>query len=400
MSGAISSIRIKGIQDDHLTNVPQLNFIKNSYMQYNKTSTEKIKIQFSGPVDFSKKVSCIIPNKADYLNKIYLCVSLPALQKTSGTYASWTNSIGHAIIDYIDLEIGNRFIDRQLGLFMEIWEELTGKDKNENILIGKTSNTETLKLYAESPSFYITPFRFWFCDFLEHSFPLYALLYHNIKISIKFKDFSSCINYDGTTPPTDVSFNDAYLLCDYIYVQRKPVKIEKLNLLITQTQVKENSGEEVNYSSGVFKAVLPFNHPVKELLWVFIEKESLDNNDAFNFSKRNINPFLPTQPLMKEAVLLIESKEYFKQLDEKIYRTVNSSKYHTNTTDRFIYTFPFCEYPENHQPSGSLNFSCIDTFTLQGTMNPGITENFIYVFSINYNWLVIENGLSVLKYIS
>ncbi len=400
MSGAISSLKIKGLQDKNLTETPQLNFIKNSYLQYNKISTEKIKVEFSGTANFSKKVTCILSNKGDYLSKIYLCLTLPSLTPIDGTYASWTNSIGHAIIDYIDLEIGNRLIDRHYGLFMEIWEELTGKDKNENLMIGKTSNITTLQTYANGNSSYIIPFRFWFCEDIAHAFPLYALKYHSMKITIKFKDFSQCINYDGATQPNEVSFIDAYLLCDYIYVQHKPQKIEKINLLLTQTQIKENSGEEVNHSASVFKTNLPFNHPIKELFWVFIEKESIDNNDPFNFSKRNTNPLLPTQSLMRSVTLYLDSKEYYKEFDEKIYRQTTSDKYHTNTTDRFIYTFPFCEYPEMLQPSGSLNFSCIDTFTISGTMNSPVNENYLYVFGVNYNWLEIENGLSALKYLT
>jgi hypothetical protein len=399
MSGAISALKISGLQDKNLTDVPQLNFIKNSYMQYNKISTEKIKVEFDGIVDFNKQVSCILPDKADYISKIYLCISLPELVPTGGTFASWTNSIGHAIIDHIDLEIGNRLIDRHYGLFMEIWEELTGKDKNENLSIGKTSNLDTLKQYAEESSFYIIPLRFWFCEELESALPLYALKYHRVKITIKFKGFSECVNYDGGSPPTTVSINDAYLMCDYIYMQRKPHKIERLSILITQTQIKETSGEEVNHSGSVFKTNLPFNHPVKELLWVFIEKDSIDNNDPFNFSQRNTDPSIPTRPLMKSVSLFIDGSQYFKHFDEKIYRTINSYTHHTNTTDRFIYTFPFCQYPERHQPSGTLNFSCIDSFTLNGEMQPNVSENYLYVFGINYNWLEIENGVSALKYI-
>lgn len=400
MSGAIANLKIKGLQDKLLTEKPELNFINNNYIQYNKISTEKIKVDFSENVNFSRKVTCVLPHKADYLSKIYLCITLPPLVITSGTYASWTNSISYAMIDYIDLEIGNRLIDRQYGLFMEIWEELTGKDKNENMLIGKTSNLESLKLYAADTSTYMAPLRFWFCEKPELALPIYALTYHRVKLIIKFKDFSQCINYDGATPPETVRFLDSYLLCDYIYVQYKPQKVEKINMLITQIQVKENSGEEVNHSSSVFKTNLPFNHPVKELLWVFIEKENLDNNDVFNFSKRNTDPFLPTQSLVREITLHIDGKEYFKILDEKIYRSINSYKYHTNTTDRFIYTFPFSEKPEDYQPSGTLNFSCIDDFTISGTMNSPVNENYLYVFAINYNWLEIENGICTLKYLT
>jgi hypothetical protein len=399
MSGAISALKVKGLQDQNLTSIPQLNFITNSYLQYNKPSTEKIKVEFDGAVNFSKRVSCILPDKADYLSSIYLHVNLPPLQMTSGTFASWTNSIGHAIIDSIDLEIGNRLIDRHYGLFMEIWEELTGKDKNENSAIGKTSNIATLKTYALDHSSYIIPLRFWFCENIGTALPLYALKYHRVKLSIKFKSFDSCINYDGVSPPTTVNITNAYLICDYIYLQHIPKKIEKLSILINQIQIKETSGEEVNHSSSVFKTNLPFNHPVKELLWVFIEKDSLDNNDPFNFSKRNTDPLVPTQSLMRSVSLFVDGNEYFKHFDEKVYRTSNSMKYHTNTTDRFIYTFPFCEHPESIQPSGSLNFSCIDSFTINGQMNAPVNENYLYVFAINYNWLEIENGVSGLKYL-
>ena len=70
-----------------------------------------------------------------------------------------------------------------------------------------------------------------------------------------------------------------------------------------------------------------------------------------------------------------------------------------------IYCFPFCLYPENNNPSGSLNFSKVKDFTINldyrktSNIYTTIPETYIFkAYAINYNILKINNGLAGLVY--
>lgn len=400
MGGAVIKLHLKGVQDDHLTSNPQVNFLVGQYYNHVDFSIEQLKVYFYEDANFGKKITIDVPRKADFLNKMYFCFTLPPLVKTNGTYAAWTNSIGHAIIDYVEIEIGGQSINKHYGLFLEIWDELSGNEKNENLMIGKVSNLESVQSNALDESTYCVPFQFWFCKSIRSALPLMNLVYHKVKLTIKLKQFSECIIHDGNLPPTAVKLADAYILADYIYIdetERIKMKSMPYESLIEQVQYKD---AQEGTSNGVFKSSIPFNHPVKELLWVFIEDLSIDNNDWFNFSRRNPTPFTKISSLMKNCTFLVDGKEYEERKDEIVYRYVNSKRYHTNVTDKHIYNISFCDKPEEWQPSGALNFSRIDEAIIHGDMRSGTPSNKLFIFGVNYNWLTIKNGIGIVKYMT
>ena len=117
--GAIQqlSYALNGIQDTFLTGKPKHNFIKQAYKQYNNFAIERIKITSKNKIQFDKQITFEIKKLGDFLKKVYFEFSLPILTPTSGTFAGWTNGIGYAIIDYVDIKINNVFLDRRYGLF-------------------------------------------------------------------------------------------------------------------------------------------------------------------------------------------------------------------------------------------------------------------------------------------
>lgn len=399
MPGAIYQLKAKGPQDQFLTSKPQVNFINKIYKQYTNFSIEPIRLDFNDDVDFGRSSKITIKHKGDLLSKIYLKFSLPKLNKTSGEYAGWTNSIGHSIIKYVDIQIGGHTIDRHYGIFMEIWNELTCINNNYDQLIGKYHHVSLLTQNALKDSTYYIPLQFWFCKTLGTSFPLISLHSHEISIIFKFRPFEECIVYDGVTPPSRVSLYAPELIADYVFLddpERKIISNKEHKILIEQIQTLD--GHELG-SEGTVNASLNFNHPCKELLWVLIEKESEANNDWFNFSLRNPIVFSKIDSLMSKAKLILDGQDRSIMHNYKLYSLVNSSRYHTNTVDKHIFCMPFCDKPENWQPTGTLNFSAIDDAILQINLSGNSSGSInLYVFAINYNLLYIKNGMCSVAY--
>jgi hypothetical protein len=327
---------------------------------------------------------------------MYFAFSLPKLTPTSGTYAAWTNSIGHALIDYIDLMIGETLIDRHYGLFLEIWNELTtkpGRRSSEDQLIGKLDHPGLIQNDALVDTNYTVPLKFWFCNNIGSSLPLISLQYTKIRLLFKLRPFSECIVYDGTTPPLPVNIYNTGLLTEYIFMddtERLKYLNNKVDYIINQTQYFNDS---VNTFSGGHKSQLTFNHPCTELIFVLREITSEQNNDWFNFAQRNVLTFTPVLPILSNAQLTIDGNNILDLTSENILRIVNSNRYHTQTVNKHIYIIPFANEPEKWYPSGSLNFSFADFVELYLNFAVGSTPSNLYVFARNFNVVTIDHGM-------
>lgn len=392
MLGAVFQLHSKGPQDSFLTGRPEFNFIKQVYKQYENFAIEQTKILSNETVNFGNVVTFDIKKIGDFLYKTHFSFTLPKLVKRSGTFAGYTNSIGHAIIEYVDIEIGGTRVDRNYGVFMEIWNELTTLASYSDTLIGKFAHTKLLKTNAVSDSEYKVPLQFWFNKNIGSSLPLLSLRSSSIKIILKLRPFSECIVYDGGIPPAPVNIKDCYLLSDYIFIdevlKRNYIANEHL-FLITQTQF---NGDLHVGTGGVYKSNLAFNHPCSEIIFVLRETASEENNDYFNFSLRNFVINTEILPLLHSSKLILDGKDRTCILDQKTLGTLNTSKYHTNTTDKHIYTMPFCSDPEKSVPTGSLNFSTFTSAILYIKLMESIAPSNCFIFARNYNIITIKES--------
>lgn len=402
MTGAIMQLRARGVQDEQLTFKPEKNFFTKVYQRYTNFSIENIQLSFKENVNWGKKLSVMIPRKGDFIGRMYLCFELPKLEPVTGTYVGWVDSIGHRLIDNVELEIGGQIVCKLYGLYMAIWRELTTRDLfsgNEGNMVGKYLIPSAARYTAVNNSKYVVSLPFWFCEDISRAFPMISLYHHQVKLIFQFKNFSECITYDGNVPPNQIPIVDAYLDTEYIFMDdTERLKWEKMehNLLIEQIQIRD---PDQATGTGVFNAPLQFNHPCKEMLWVFVEKDSEDNNDWLNFAQRTSGYLTDISPIMTRGKLILDGNERFTLQDEKVYRQTYTNRFHTCTTDKHIYVISFCDKPEEFQPSGSLNFSRFSDTSLYCELAKDIASPVkLYIFARNYNWLNIKDGLCRLNF--
>jgi len=221
--------------------------------------------------------------------------------------------------------------------------------------------------------------------------PIIGLQYHEVELKIKFRPFSECITYDGVNGPVvDSKMTSASLYVDYVYLanaERKYFESKPLLYLIDQLQF--GNLEQLSANTTTFKSRLEFNHPVKELQWVFIETDSVDNNDHFNFARR-----ADTAKLMTSATLKTENIDRVFELDESYFRQVQPMLYHTRMTLKYIYNYSFSLRPEDSSPSGTMNFSRYSNVVMQFAMNTSNPGLYLYMYAINTNVLIMSNGMA------
>ena len=119
-----------------------------------------------------------------------------------GGNISYVNSIGHALIDYVELEIGGQAIDRHYGEWMEIWSLLTtskSKQFGYTDMIQRYSADSALGSFLpgkiSGPLTTFTPLQFWFCRNVGLALPLVALQYHEVKVNLQFKPLSELTTF-------------------------------------------------------------------------------------------------------------------------------------------------------------------------------------------------------------
>jgi hypothetical protein len=434
MTGGLLQLAAYGAQDIYLTGNPQISYFIAVYRRYTNFAIQNIPQYFNGNSDFGQKVYCQIDRVGDLMNQVFLRVQLPSLKQYSYTDKNgnlveyyWVNSVGHAIIKIIDIEIGGVIIDRQFGLWMQIWSDLTvpvGKRDGFNSMIGKSdspinlSNNEALDLYV--------PLYFWFCRNIGLSLPLIAIQSQEVRFNVTFRQYEELIISSDGKPinlPSGcnpIEITQTYLDVDYIFLEDQERKIFAQNnhqYLIEQLQVyatsltsnglrqdPTNPNRMDRIPDLTQQIFMNFNHPVKELFWILQNTTVLSiypygGNEWFNFSTQPYQNGLisGTDPMIKGKILF-EGQELFETKDAKWFRTVIPYQRHTNVPNNFIYVYSFSVNPEEFQPSGSCNFSRIDNQVLYLEISDQLIDPIITIFALNYNILNIAGGLVGVEY--
>ena len=105
--------------------------------------------------------------------------------------------------------------------------------------------------------------------------------------------------------------------------------------------------------------------------------------------------------MTKTAKLTLNGNDRFSERPGSYFNLIQPFQHHENIpTNAGINVYSFALKPEEHQPSGTLNMSRIDTATLAiecADLLAGDTA-FLNVYAVNYNVLRILSGMGGLAY--
>jgi len=390
MGGGLLQLVAYGAQDVYLSGNPQITFFKVAYRRHTNFSMESIEQTFNGNADFGRRVTCQISRNGDLIHRMYLQVNLPAASFSKETY------VGLALVKSVELEIGGQRIDKQYGDWMYIWNELslpTGKQAGFKSMVGYSPEHDVT---STDTTLYV-PLEFWFCRNPGLALPLIALQYHEVKVNIEFAAAADA----GIT--STGALGTSALWVDYVFLdtdERRRFAQLSHEYLIEQLQF---TGEE-NISGTSSKVKLNFNHPVKELVWVM--QNSSDKFADFvdgpvgvgTTGTIGIGTTMYTGGNYTVAAKLqLNGHDRFAERQGKYFNMVQPFQHHTNVpTNKGINVYSFALKPEEHQPSGTLNFSRIDSAVLNVTTT--VRASRIRVYAVNYNVLRVMSGMGGLAY--
>ena len=342
-----------GAQDIYLTGNPQITFFKVVYRRHTNFAIESIDQTFNGQADYGKKVTITIARNGDLLHRLYLEMDLAS--STVNAYQT---------IDYAEVEIGGQVIDKQYGEWMAVWTDLSHK-YDEALMLSRMIKSQTKNF---------VPLQFWFCRNPGLALPLIALQYHEVKLNIQFK----------SAPTGAGAMNGLTVWADYIFLdtdERRRFAQVSHEYLIEQVQFSN----DLKSGAGSNQIELRFNHPVKELVWVV-------ESDA---SFAGING-----TVVNDAVIQLNGQDRFKRRNGTYFTNVQRYQHHSGAGDQLtsgkIHVYSFGLKPEEHQPSGTCNFSRIDNAIIN--YNQTGNSSTFRMWAVNYNVLRIMSGMGGLAY--
>lgn len=330
---------------------------------------------------------------------------------------AWVDKLGHSIVDYIEFSIGGNKIDKQYGLFLDIWHELMGKKAQEDVYNRMIGNVTELTTYDRTtkPEYTMQiPLPIWFCRFSGLALPMIALQYNDVNLRIKLRKFSECSYIEANNENTAVSLDDilenmsidltANVLIEYIYLdsyERKKFAQSSHEYLIEQLQINYD-----DYLIGTnYQVDLDFEHPCIGLIWVLQRNKFLQNPDGHTKCHWTTyttevdgtnNPILTSQISFNDYIRVDKfSANYFNYLQPYM---------HANNTPAVgINSYWFSLFPNEHQPSGTCNMSRLPKVRMQFTIDPFYYDNdehyTISIFALNYNILRILGGMGNVAYV-
>ncbi len=359
-----------GAQDIYLTGNPQITFFKVVYRRHTNFSMESIEQTFNGTVSPNARLTATVSRNGDLVHKMYVA-------STIGNGTTTANAGHFELIDNVELEIGGQRIDKQTAQWMETWVQLTepnptGVSGTANG--GLTDGTKFQRMAcaggttaaggAVTAGLVHVPLQFWFCRNAGLALPLIALQYHEVKVILTCGPFTT-----GNTA-------NLTLWADYIYLdtdERRRFAQVSHEYLIEQVQ-------EESVTASASEKTLNFNHPVKELI------VSGDHTSG-----------VLAAPFSGTVGLKLNGHDRFAARDYKYFTRAQVWQHHTGfggvNTDDSIAVYSFALKPEEHQPSGTCNFSRIDNASLVAEFAAAST-----IYAVNYNVLRIMSGMGGLAY--
>jgi hypothetical protein len=347
MSGGIAQLVAVGAQDAHLVGSPEISFFRSTYKRHTNFSQTVERQVIQGNVSNGGMSTIRFERKGDLLSYVYL---VPNNGSAAQGYsaADWRTKIAK-----VELLIGGQVIDDQDSTYSTLIAPILSATNSSKSVAGDLFGG------ANTSRFY--PLRFAFCENLQTALPLIALQYHDVELRITW----------GSAAATDKW--DVY--ANYVYLdtqEREYFASTPQNMIITQVQKATASATKIQE--------LNFNHPVKYLAAgkaTALEILNDDNKLKLQINGTDVGDFKFADPNFSHVPL------YF--------HTTNAAKPATLKT---LFLYPFCLDAAKIQPTGTLNFSRLDSARIVNDTRDCDDD----IYAVNYNILRIENGMGGLLY--
>ena len=408
MAGGLMQLVAYGAQDVYLTGNPKVTFFQAVYKRHTNFAMENIEQTVNGTAASSGRVSVTVARNGDLIADMYVELTSNADTAITTSMDAW---MAERAIATAELSIGGQRIDKHYQKWWRLYAELYLDD-------GKKLNYGKMTSSVKGGAVYL-PLIFFFNRNPGLALPLIALQYHEVRIDF---DLSSVY---------DTNFDSFKVWGNYIYLdteERRRFAQKGHEYLIEQVQ---HTGTDTVTAGATKQVRLSYNHPVKELVWCVAEGDSEGAQTMWNLSKNDgmaevyvdcdsanvvVQAGQYGQPLFESAAgaasffeddagnvetfkLVLNGQDRFKEQSGKYFNQVQPYQHHSGSPYAGVYSYSFALKPEEHQPTGTCNFSRIDNAQVAVKCSSGgAASKNLDMFAVNYNVLRVQSGMGGLAF--
>ena len=431
--GALTQLIALGAADKYLSQNPSITFWRFRYNRYTNFALEPIEQPFNTQVMFGSDTLMTFNRTGDLIFWTYVVIDLYGIkaveaaaagrdfpggarrlfpascgvakeeedERSSGggggiccaeakeeeektPWAHYTNAIGQWLVRRASLVIGGQVIDTLYNDYLYMWEELAGKPgKRLREMIGKEFSLHELVEDSGNDRRLYVPLPFWFTTTSGNALPVVSLQFHGIQLHVSFAELNSCVQ-------TSSAVNDDGDAQNVVVLKTRnnsPLVEQDLKAVVETTYVYLDVEERDRFATGSFEQLitqvqayhlctrscqvrmaLNFNHPIIELLWAVRRNCQSAVNNHFCYAGRDLEDPIRT------VNLKLNNLPRFAPKEGRYFRLVQPYQHHTNIPQSHVYCWSAALFPEEAQPSGSVNFSRIDNVELIFDMQENIDE--------------------------
>jgi hypothetical protein len=450
-----------GAQDVYLTGNPKVTFFQAVYKRHTNFAMEVIQQTVNGTPANSGRVSVTIARNGDLVGNMHLALA-PALQATTVTANLTSNNvcydanwIAERSIAAVELTIGGQRIDKHFQTWWRLYAEVFLNQDNKTQYNKMTTAPAASKMSGTGTTPYrvYLPLLFFFNRNPGLYLPLIALQYHEVRLDF---DLTSYFSSYLSTSIFEVWANYIYLDTE----ERRRFAQKGHEYLIEQVQHTGGDTIASGFSETAPQLIrLSFNHPVKELVWCYQNASpSTQLNSLWNFTTNHANVNVTVDPTLlgqsnvgcyephflgapklvtgsnaivevfrgvptvtgsvystwieegnsapalyevgplHQFKVILNGQDRFKEQYGRYFNQVQPFYHHSGNPYPGVYVYSFALQPEEHQPTGTCNFSRIDNAQVYVALKATSLANIQKMFAVNYNILRIQSGMGGLAF--
>jgi len=318
----------------------------------------------------------------------------------------YTDSIGNAMIDRVDLNIGGQTIESLNGELIHNYNSFYRSETEHDALKWLDGTTGTKRGLGIAKTNYTRPnaparYPIMLNTFLPFSFtrnsalaiPVSSLFYQHVELSVTLKDFNQLFVSEYPIPDDikeslTASILNSVVPTQYIYFDdtlSDYMKNHKHMYLVSQYQLHE---DEIPENGTSLELDVEFINPVKELFFMVQKQSAIDDNDWYNYSGfDNIGLTFNGSTRFENSVM---TEDYMRSLSTKI---------HTRCTSNNASSYSFAIDPESPFPSGQVNMSRIKSQRFDINVTPDNVLKKVRIYAQSCNILNISSGIAGMLFI-
>ena len=371
---------------------------------------QTIKTQEFSDINWGETRQIVIENFDGWIKDMTLKIELPALITddtlpihTAGAgnipttgYINWVDSIGHAIIEGLEVELTGlttKIVNMNFpyGHFLDIYNELNDQLLNEWEQIGKNKTNDVLKIFQSNKVVLYVPLHLWFSRSTESAFPsfLFKNKENKLNIKLKIREYKNLIISSSTSNVPTSGIGKPKITLIYDIIKPDPNNRQQINKIeeLKKKFIKkpyEIIFDKYNYVAPFVATTNDFNiplhetNPIKELIFVMPVKKrtessnnttgflinelitDINGNDYFNYENdTTISDLGGSNDAFKNLTLKINKEDFqsgaSKNLDAKYLRRHVPYYLYNKTPLKHIYVINFSNLKYNNNNFNSKN---------------------------------------------